>query len=105
MFSSPTNAHLKGVVGCCAFDPMKTNPDDFARHLVKLIQIGTSTDEEDSFTFHLIPRHSKGKPFPDFDKIRIELIKASMGEETLGRLIGCRRNITLEVYSQRGNVS
>jgi hypothetical protein len=102
IFSSATNSHLKNPVTCCAYDPLTTNPDSLAQHYVKLIQIGTSTDEDDSFTFHLIPRHSKGKNFPDFDKIRIELMKATMGKDTLGRLMGCRRHIVLEVFSLRG---
>ena len=58
--------------------------------------------ENDTFSFSFAPRHSKGKPLPDLDKIEIAMWKSGMENSVLNKHMPYRRPITVEVYAARG---
>lgn len=58
--------------------------------------------EDDTFTFSLRPRHSKGYKKPDLDRIDISIKKVAMGEEELKKRVPYYRVMTVEVYALKG---
>jgi hypothetical protein len=100
-FAGATHDSLVNPVACCA----NATSGDLSKTLVERLGQLTkvcNAETDDSLVFNLIPSHSQGKPFPDFDKIRAEIMESGMAKEQLKKLVGSRRHINLEVFAAKG---
>lgn len=100
-FFESNNLFTYGMQGRSYKLPSLDNEE--ARQTAFATALKTSNEfENDTFTFSLTPRHTKGNPLPDLDKMEIAMWKSEMDNPVLDKHMPYRRPITVEVYATKG---